>query len=441
MVLAAALLGAPGCKASEQADGGEQADPAPAPAPAPVSEPVAEPSNTTINQFYGRGTPTFVIGTSGDDVSDRAIAVQVELVRSLFFPTATIVTDTSIDVAAGPSAWPSNAVVYGGPQVNSLIAALELPFELGPGRLRIGDRTFEGDGYQFVAVVPAGPRNPEFLFYAGTGTPGIAEINGVTHGPEPLLVIDAFGRLATGSWARNDRLAAVLDQPARRIEWRTHERQVGSVKVRVAFPEQIPADEEEPRIVDAATRGLTTAVDRMMFSEPATIDLYVYPDRRSKESLTGNGGDGNAVVMADALHMLRFDAAPGGAFERVVVHEATHVLSHQSWGPAGTPLLGEGLAVYISGEYGGVELGEWAERIDEAPPITELLGPAFRQRPEAEMYPIAGLLVGAAVERVGLAEVREHLYAATAQSWADACERAGISAEVIADGLATAIAR
>src|SRR5690606_4960201 len=116
IVLAAALLTASGCKPAEDRDA--QAVPAPAPSPAPEASP--EPLTTTVNEFFGRGTPTFIVGTPGDDISDRAIAGQVELVRAMFFPTAEVFSDASLDVGAGPSAWPSNPVVYGGSHVNSL---------------------------------------------------------------------------------------------------------------------------------------------------------------------------------------------------------------------------------------------------------------------------------------------------------------------------------
>jgi hypothetical protein len=154
--------------------------------------------------------------------------------------------------------------------------------------------------------------------------------------------------------------------------------------------------------------------------------------------LTGNEGDGHAVPMARTLHVLRND--PSG-LERLLAHEATHVLAYEGWGPAGTVLLGEGLAVHVSGQYGGTTLDEWALRLDATPSITELLGPSFRKRPEAETYPVAGLLVGAAIEQVGIDRVRAHLYGATAQGWAEACERAGTSADALAEALATAVAR
>ena len=145
--------------------------------------------------------------------------------------------------------------------------------------------------------------------------------------------------------------------------------------------------------------------------------------------------------MARALHVLRHDPAPGGALERLVAHEATHVLAYESWGPAGTVLLGEGLAVHVSGQHGAVTLEQWAQRLEAAPPITELLGAGFRKRPEAETYPVAGLLVGAAIELVGLAQVRAHLYGATAQDWDSACERAGTSADALVEALARTLAK
>lgn len=401
--------------------------------PAVEPTPASAPITTTINEFLGRGVPTYVLGTAGDDAADRAIAMQVELIRATLFPTAKVVSDTSVD----RDGWPDNPVVYGGPQVSALMAELELPFELAAGRLVIGGQTYEGAGHQLIAVVPAGDRHPEFLLYAGTGMPGIAEINGVRHGPESILVIDAFGRLAAGSWVRTgERIEANMVAPARRIEWRTSERTVAEVAVRFAFPQQLAAAEDEAEQIEAIARGVADAVERLQIRGPMSIDVFVYPDRRSKQSLTGNEGDGHAVPMARALHVLRHDPAPGGALERLVAHEATHVLAYESWGPAGTVLLGEGLAVFVSGQYGGVTLEQWAQRIDAAPPIAELLGAGFRSRPEAETYPIAGLLVAAAIEQVGLEQVRTHLYGAAAQDWAAACERAGTSVDALAQALA-----
>lgn len=353
VVFVAALVGcnpaAEQQQRAEQEQRTEQEPPSstkPAPAPAPIT--------TTINQFLGRGVPTYVLGTAGDDAADRAIAAQAELIRAMVFPSAEVLRDTSVIERA---AWPEHAVVYGGPHVSQLLAELELPFQLTAGRLQIGEQTFEGDDYQLIAVVPAGAHNPEFLLYAGTGTPGIAEINAVRHGPESILVIDAFGRLATGAWVRTgDRIEAKLAAPARRIEWRTSEHAVANVTARISFAKQLAPDADEAAQIEALTRGIASAVEHLAITEPLAIDVYVYPDRRSKQSLTGNEGDGHAVPMARALHVLRHNPAPGGALERLVAHEATHVLAYESWGAAGTVLLGEGLAVYVSGQYGGATL-------------------------------------------------------------------------------------
>lgn len=427
----------PASKSSAQQDASPPAPPPDAPAP---PEPPPPPTNTTINEFYARGTPTFIVGTAGDDAADRGIAAQVELIRGTVFPSATVVADTTIPT--DPSAWPSNPVVYGGPHVNALLARLELPVSLAPGRLELGGVSFEGDGYQLIAAIPAGPHNPEFLLYAGTGTPGVAEINAVKHGGEGILIIDAFGRLQTGTWTSGSAgIEAKLDESARRIAWRFVERESGPVRVEIGFPEQLPAASDEAAVIDALARGITRASEQLQVSAPTSLRVYVHPDPGSKKSLTGFEGDGHAVAMAATLHVLTHDPSDGGPLELLVAHEATHVLAHASWGAAGMPLLGEGLAVHVAGQYGGVKLETWARKIKNAPTIAELLGPGFRKRPEAETYPIAGLLVRAAIDHVGLDNTRTHLYGATPQTWAEACERAGTSASALEQALADAIGR
>jgi hypothetical protein len=153
--------------------------------PAPKGLSAEELAATTPNDFLRRGVPTFVIGTSGDDRSDRVIRSQAELVRNLLFPQARIVTDESIDVGRGPGAWP----------------------------------------------------------------------------PNPILVADTF---------------------------------------------------------------------------------VCYPDPAGKVARTGDGGDGHAVPATHALHVLRFDPSEGGALERLVAHERTHLLTHDAWGLAGTPRWARG---------------------------------------------------------------------------------------------------
>jgi hypothetical protein len=102
------------------------------------------------------------------------------------------------------------------------------------------------------------------------------------------------------------------------------------------------------------------------------------------------------------------------------------VFAYDTWGPAGTSLLGEGLAVWTSGAYGNVPLSEWKKRVQPpVPPVANLLGKLFRQMPENQAYPLGGIFVEAAVDKLGVAKVRQHLYGATATTWEEACKDAG----------------
>jgi hypothetical protein len=98
----------------------------------------------------------------------------------------------------------------------------------------------------------------------------------------------------------------------------------------------------------------------------------VYPDRRSKQSLTGHAGDGHALASAAAVPVI---AGPG--FETIVTHEATHVLATRAWGVAGTPLVGEGGAVWVTGEYGGRALDAWRRESTRTLALEELVAPSF----------------------------------------------------------------
>jgi hypothetical protein len=162
------------------------------------------------------------------------------------------------------------------------------------------------------------------------------------------------------------------------------------------------------------------------------LTIYIYPDLGGIASLTGQRGDGHAVVEARVVHVVRADPAVGGGLEKLLAHEGTHVLAYRAWGAAGTPMLGEGLAVWASGAYGGVSLGDWKRRIQQPlPSVAELLGKTFRQIPENQSYPLAGIFVEMAVEKLGLAKVRQHLYGATASTWEFACKGAGTTPQAL----------
>jgi hypothetical protein len=332
-------------------------------------------------------------------------------------------------------------VVYGGRHVSALVAGLSLPLEISAGRLAVGGQVFEGEGYAIFTVVPAGPDRPELVLYAGTGTPGIDGINAgaaVGRGDAPIAIADDFGVLVRGSWrAGAAGLEAVLGPPARRIAWRETAREVAGVRVSFRVAEIAPPA-DEPAVLEACAKGIAKAVSALGAAGPLAMTVYLHHDTASKKQLTGDAGNGHAIGFARALHVV---ALPG--IEPLVAHEATHLLAAQSWGAAGSALFGEGLAVWVSGQYGGRALADWPAYLKGAgvKPVTvgELLGKPFRALPEAQAYPVAGLLVAAAVAKLGLPAVRDHLFGATVASWPDACRRAGTTPEAMEALLAGAL--
>ncbi|MCB9718288.1 MAG: hypothetical protein H6712_30840 [Myxococcales bacterium] len=439
-------LGLVGCGREEpSAATSEPAVAPPSPSAVSAASELGPPRSESIQAFLGaEGPVTFVRGTAGDDASDRAIAAQVELARTLV-AEATVVDDVSIDPSAGAAAWPARPIVYGGPRVNALLAAVSLPLTLAPGELVIDGHAFTGEEHQLVALLPATAEHPELLLYAGTDIPGIAEINALPLGTEQVLVADAFGRRVGGRWERrDDGLGLRLGEEARRIAWRSVERELAGadgrrhVPVRLRFPEGLPAAPDEADTIAACMRGLDTVVAKLGIVEPVPVTVVVHPDRRSKESLTGNGGDGHAVPSAHVLHVL-----PGPGLESLVAHEGTHVLAPDAWGPASTPMLAEGLAVWVAGGYGGRTLEEIRPEIAATgrSPIVVLLRPrAFRSIAEGVGYPLAGLLVDALVTELGPRAFATHLLGATAEHWDEACRAAGTSPEAVEDALARRLA-
>jgi hypothetical protein len=409
-----------------------------------VSPAVAAKTALTPRGFLNRGTPTYIAGTAGDDASDRGIAGQVDLMRSLLTPDAKRIADTDVDPKQGPAAWPQNPMIYGGAHVNALVAAIapDLPFTVTAGKIAIGDRTFEGDGLALIVVVPArAGKYPDFVLFAGTGTPGVAEINAphVMRVDAPIVIADAFGPLVVGSWKADAGGVAVpqLGQPGRRVGWRETRKDVGGIAVTFRFYDKADATLDGPAI-ERATRGIEKMIEKLGLAKGAglAMTIYVHPDQRSKQSLTGNGGAGHAVAFAKTLHV--YDS--GAGFEELVAHEGSHAITPQLWPPPGSPLFGEGVAVWIAGGYAGKSLAELRTTTPKQGPIKELLGSKFRKLREVDAYPIGGILVEIAVQQVGLANVRDHLYGATTATWDEACKRAGTTAETLDAALAAALA-
>ncbi len=388
----------------------------------------AEP--TTPNEFLARGLPTFVAGTAGDDASDLKIRAQIDLIRGMLFQKSKVILDTDIDLTRGIEGWPANPVLYGGLHVNSVVAALadRLPFSMAAGKLTLGNVEFTGPEYRLITVIPGAPGAeqtpafPPFLLYAGTGTPGIAEINAIRHGAQSWLLADRFGVLQVGAWADPTDLGSI--RRGFRVPWRG----TGVVQ----RPRVIPESDIEAAQDRAIQRGLTKAMERIAPDQKWKVQVHLYPDRRSKQSLTGNLGYGHADITSSTLHVLPTDPRESGPLENLVAHEATHVIAYHLWGPPGTPLFAEGLAVWVADSYGGATLAEWERKLSASrKSVAELLGPMFRRLPENDTYPVAGILVGALIEKIGIEKFRKHLYPATPETWKDACQAAGIAPDRI----------
>lgn len=406
-LLATAIVVLPSCKSEKDA-------PKPTPKPA-----IAQPANTTVNQFLKAGTPAFVLGTQGDKKADHAIAAQVALARSIARMTM-LVHDTTIKIE-DPSTWPPNPVLYGASQFNGVLRDLSaLPFEISENKLVIGGKSFTGPGYQLITVVPKQKDHPEFLLYAGTSNPGIAEINAVAHGPDPILIADAFGPLHRGRWIVDEEgtLTATLDPAARRIQWR----EVKTQGLSIYFPAELEAAANEAELVASIEQGLALTTKKLELASPAPISVYVSPDHASKKSLTGVGGDGHALPEFQTLHVV--SAAPQ-ALTQLVAHEATHLLAHAAFGQAGSALAAEGLAVWASGQYGGVPIADFTKQLDKPQKISDYLGGQFRVIPEKEAYMHAALAMQTAVGEIGVELVGQHLLGATNNTWEDECLKAG----------------
>lgn len=397
----------------------------------------------TPNAFFARGAPTIVRGTKGPELSAKANAAQAELLRSIAFPSSTVVADKSIDVEKGVAGWPANPVLIGSGESNAVLEALgdRLPFQFRRGGLEIGGQSFTGADVCLIACIPAqadapgAPGWPELVVYAGASPLEALELNSVRHGTLPVLVVDKFGALAGAEWKRDDagKLHAAFGPAAKRVEWRRTS-SVDRASPRPVFVSHLastaasPADNERS---DAVLRGVERAAQRLGIDAFDPISVFVYPDKKTKGELTGNPGDGHAVPAARALHVIACDAEEGGALEDLVAHESTHVLAPYAIAPASSPVLGEGLAVWTSGKYQGRALAEWKKTLAaKAPTVAELLH-GMRKLPEDVAYPLSGLLVEALVRDFGWDAFKEAFAGAGESTWTAACKTVGSTPEKI----------
>jgi hypothetical protein len=121
------------------------------------------------------------------------------------------------------------------------------------------------------------------------------------------------------------------------------------------------------------------------------VDFWKYPDNATKGEFTGDAGNGHAVIRDRAIHSI-------WSRDR---HELVHLLA-TGWGTP-QPLLGEGLAVWLSGAWQGQPVTEYARNLgEEWIPLDRLVDAgAFRAADGRVAYAEAGALVGWLLETRG----------------------------------------
>ena len=135
--------------------------------------------------------------------------------------------------------------------------------------------------------------------------------------------------------------------------------------------------------------------------KPVKVTYHKYPDVATKEELTGRPG--NAYRDGDSIHTIW----------RTDRHEIVHVLCG-GWGdpPA---LLGEGIAVYLSGSWQGEPVKVAAAKVLEEGnyiPLADILDTqAFRRHSDLHTYALSGAFCEWIVEQGGKKLLRE-LYGA-----------------------------
>jgi len=144
------------------------------------------------------------------------------------------------------------------------------------------------------------------------------------------------------------------------------------------------------------------------------IQYYKYPDNETKGALTGRPGNAHAVPERLEVHTIH-------ARDN---HEVVHVLMH-AVNPEPNVLLGEGLAVGISGKWQGAPLDEYVRKMraeGRYVPLREIAeGKAFRALDDHVTYPESGGFAKYLLETFGVEAVKK-VYAET---------RAGDSADEV----------
>ena len=130
---------------------------------------------------------------------------------------------------------------------------------------------------------------------------------------------------------------------------------------------------------------LARAMTALGIGTAPRITYYRYADTTQKERWTGRAGNGH--TQGTTIHTIW----------NVETHEMVHVLT-QSWGDPDTAIFGEGIAVYVDGQWQGRPIDDYAKELlaaGKVPPLRSLADiNDFRAQDDLMTYAVAGSFVG-----------------------------------------------
>lgn len=230
--------------------------------------------------------------------------------------------------------------------------------------------------------------------YAVVGTPLVTGTQGWTPVSRLFVVpaaaarvrVQAFLSMSGTAWFDDIRLSELPVPAWIRVE-----------TARFVFHEQEGdrLTEADRRANEANLADLEATLDLRL---PVPVQFYKYRDVAQKEAVTGQAGNAH-VEGADVVHTIW----------HVDRHELVHLLTRTVGRPESV-LLGEGLAVHLTGDWQGRDLDAWVRqyhaegrlpRLDELVDLT-----SFRRLDEGVAYPVAGSFVRWLVGYRGLSFVK-----------------------------------
>ena len=228
---------------------------------------------------------------------------------------------------------------------------------------------------------------PVLATRAVTGTSNWAPVERIVRAPEnaAVAVVGCFLSCSGEVWFDDVSLAA------QKVAWKR--KTSGRF---VYFYEK--SDRPQARALSGNDRNLGKLEELLGLKYPKKIRYYKYISNERKGLITGNAG--NAHVEGPEIHTIFWSDR----------HEVIHVLLNHSLGPT-IALLGEGIAVYLSGSWQRKKVHAVARDLlakNELIPIESIVDThRFRAQPDAVTYPEAGSFVGYLVERYGIENLKK----------------------------------